>query len=163
MKRPLKDSNLHAFRHISFQDYALITVWVSDHYIQWDYLYLQKVFKQIMFSCRIHYTSRCAHIVAFYCRIFLEGCFSFIPANYSTLIIPSTLPSSKGLQTTVQNPINTSKPCETYQWPYYWQLNYGIRQLSSTVGTDFRFIQISILTNFLFSSNNSSFNWCKQI
>lgn len=79
---------------------------------------------------------------------FLEGCFSFIPANYSTLIIPSTLPSSKGLQTTVQNPINTSKPCETYQWPYYWQLNYGIRQLSSTVGTDFRFIQISILTNF---------------
>lgn len=79
---------------------------------------------------------------------FLEGCISFIPANYSTLIIPSTLPSSKGLQTTVQNPINTSKPCETYQWPYYWFLNYGIRQLSSTVGTDFRFIKSSILTNF---------------
>lgn len=80
---------------------------------------------------------------------FLEGCFPFIPVNYSTLIIPSTLPSSKGLQTTVQNPINTSKPCETYQWPYYWLLNYGIRQLSSTVGTDFRFIKL-IFINFHF-------------
>lgn len=46
---------------------------------------------------------------------FLEGCISFITDNYSTLIILSTLPSNKGLQTTMQNPINTSKPCETYQ------------------------------------------------
>ena len=46
---------------------------------------------------------------------FLEGCKSFIPVNYSTLIIPSTLPGSKGLRATVQNPINTSKSCETYQ------------------------------------------------
>ena len=85
---------------------------------------------------------------------FLEGCFPFIPVNYSTLIIPSTLPSSKGLQTTVQNPINTSKSCETYQWPYYWLLNYGIRQLSSTVGTDFRFIKINSFNFQLFLLNN---------
>ena len=79
---------------------------------------------------------------------FLEGCISFIPSNYSTLIIPSTLPSSKGLQTTVQNPINTSKPCETYQWPYYWKVNYGIRQLSLNAGTDFRFIKLTSLSIF---------------
>ena len=91
MKRSLKDSNLHVFRHNSFQDYALITIWVSEqwswrsesntqpsdyksaalpiephrHFIQWDYPYLQKAFKQIMFSCHIHYTSQCAHIVSF--------------------------------------------------------------------------------------------------